>query len=477
MIRANEPAPLFLKNVVIDGSPARNVMIAEGRIVGFPDRVDCEIRTLDGNGGLLISGLTDHHLHLFGTAVQRRSIDLSSRDPLDRHWLANRLGAASSQGAVRAVGYSEHAGPLLDRWAIDSICSSVPVKLQYRTGSLWVLNSRALDLALGNRIDVPQAFERDERGRLTGRVWRGDRFLRESSLTGSPDLANLGADLARWGVTSVTDASETTDQAQVAALVKAARYFPQRIKLMSGGDIAVPDDAQFSLGPVKIMLDEHDLPEFDCVLSKLDLARNAGRNVAAHCVTQAELALMLCAFESAGALPGDRIEHGAIITRESIASLAALGLTVVSQPAFVHSRGDRYLREVPSEDLCDLYRLASLRAAGVKIAGSSDAPYGPLNPWISIRAAANRRSAGDIEIGGGERLSPRNALSLYLGSPDDPGGLPRRPQIGTEADLCVLKRGATLGSELDPVTMTLVGGRVVYDADLTPSVSRPVAMC
>jgi len=464
-MQAWEPAPpLFLTNVQVESGPLRNVLIAAGRIEGFPDRVYGGIRTLDGKGGRLIRGLIDHHVHLFATAAYDSSVDLSSITAPDRHGLAARLQAAAACGAVRAIGYSEPGESLLDRWSMDSLCSNVPIKLQYRTGSLWVLNSRALDLVLGSQAEIPKAFERDVRGQLTGRVWRGDEFLRGHWLTAEPDFAKIGTALASWGVTGVTDASATTDQAQVAAFVKAVRYFPQRIKLMSGGDITVPDHAQFSLGPVKIMLDEHDLPDLDVVLSKIELARNAGRSVAAHCVTQAELALMLGAFESAGALPGDRIEHGASITLESIASLAALGLTVVSQPAFIQSRGDRYLREVAADDLSNLYRLESLRVAGVKLAGSSDAPYGPLNPWIAIRAACNRRSVGGLEIGIQEKLSPRDALNLYLGSSDDPGELPKAPQVGDDADLCVLNAEAMLGAGVDPVSMTLIAGQLVHAA-------------
>jgi predicted amidohydrolase YtcJ len=464
---------MFVKNVAVDGSTARSALIDRGRIVDFPDRVEGNIRTFDGRGGRLISGLTDHHLHLFATVAQGWSLDLSSRDAQDAGWLADRLQDGASKGPVRGVGYSGEGETLLDRWAIDSLCSAVPVKLQYRTGGLWVLNSLALDLVLTAESEAPPAFERNDFGQLTGRVWRGDRFLRERWLTEAPDFESLGAELASWGVTSVTDASVTTDQAQVAAFEKAARRFPQRIQLMSGGCIVVPDE--FTLGPVKIMLDEHALPELGVVLSKIEQARRAGRTVAAHCVTQAELALMLCAFETAGASPGDRIEHGAIITQESIAGLCALGITVVSQPAFIHSRGDRYVREIPAEDLPNLYRLRSLQNAGVKLAASSDAPYGPLNPWLAIRTATNRRSADDVEIGGCEKLAPREALDLYLSPPDDPGSAPRRPRIGEPADLCLMN-GAALGEGLDPVMMTLIAGHPVYMADSMRPVSGPEAM-
>eukprot|EP01035_Chromulina_nebulosa_P014125 gene14125-18702_t len=66
-------------------------------------------------------------------------------------------------------------------------------------------------------------------------------------------------------------------------------------------------------------------------------------------VTAGELALTLAVFAAQGARPGDRIEHGGMIPREAIEALRSMGLTVVTQSAFVGERGDRYLSAVDSE--------------------------------------------------------------------------------------------------------------------------------
>jgi predicted amidohydrolase YtcJ len=80
-------------------------------------------------------------------------------------------------------------------------------------------------------------------------------------------------------------------------------------------------------------------------------------------------------------------------------------------------------------------------------------------------AAAIRRStaAGEV-LGAGERMSAEAALAMYLGRADDPGGPPRRVEVGAHADLCLLK--VQLGDALaDPsaelVRATFVGGRMV----------------
>ena len=142
-----------------------------------------------------------------------------------------------------------------------------------------------------------------------------------------------------------------------------------------------------------------------------------------------------------------------------------LGLTVVTQPAFVAERGDRYLAEVDPPEQADLYRCASLKAAGVSVAGSSDAPYASPDPWAGMAAAMARQTTGGATLGGAERIGAAEALAMYLGAADAAGGPPRLIEVGAPADLCLLKTPladalATPAPEL--VRATLIAGRVVY---------------
>src|SRR5207302_3851661 len=166
----------------------------------------------------------------------------------------------------------------------------------------------------------------------------------------------------------------------------------------------------------------------------------AGRSVAVHCVTRVALVLALAAWETAGVAPGDRVEHGAVVPPDLALRLAELGLTVVTQPGFVRARGDSYLVEVAAEDRPWLYPCASLLAAGVAVGGSTDAPFGDPDPWRSIAAAVDRRTAAGAVLGEGERLTPERALALFLSPLDDSGGPPRRVAPGAAADLCLLDR-------------------------------------
>lgn len=460
-------APLVIRDVEIDGRAGLDVRIEAGRIATIGPRLPHAPLELDGGGGALIPGLADHHIHLLGLAAQADSVVLDgARDADD---VAARISAGLAgrpPGAwLRVSGYHETMAGDLSRQELDALAPRHRLRVQHQTGSLWILNSSGLASVCG--ADDPPGVERDAEGRATGRIWREDAWLRERLGATPPPLAPIGRRLAALGITALTDASVTTD-ASAAALLARARSLgelPVRLTLMSGGELKRPDDGAFEVGPVKILLDDHDLPDFDDMLARIRRARGWGRPVAVHCVTAGELALTLAAFETAGAQPGDRIEHGSVIPADAIGQVRALGLTVVTQPAFIRERGDRYAAEVAPRDVPDLYRCASLLAAGTPVAASSDAPYASPDPWLGMAAAIDRRSASGRKLGEGERVSPETALALYLGEPSAPGGPSRRIAVGVTADLCLLKvplAQALAEPSAEHVAATLVGGELTY---------------
>src|SRR4029434_3852455 len=132
---------------------------------------------------------------------------------------------------------------------------------------------------------------------------------------------------------------------------------------------------------LKVLLDEAALPPLDHLVGQIGRAHAAGRGVAFHCVTRTELVFALAALETAGSRR-DRIEHAAQVPDAVLRLLAKLRPTIVTQPGFVHAHGDRYRRDIASCEHDELYRYAALLRAGVPVAPSSDAPYGPANPWI-----------------------------------------------------------------------------------------------
>ena len=464
-------ASLLIRNVEVEGRTGLDVLIEHGRIARIGRRLTGGSERIDGAGGALSPGLVDHHIHLFALAAQADSVVLDGVGGVGD--FARQIAAAAAsrpQGTwVRATGYHERMAGDLDRRALDRIAPRHPLRVQHQTGSLWILNSLALQALT---IDVgPAGLERDLAGAPTGRLWRGDSWLREQIGATAPAFAVIGRTLAAFGITAVTDASVSTDAAAAATLANAVRSgaLAARLTLMSGGSLDAPADNTFAVGPVKILLDDHALPRLDEMIETIRLARAQGRPVAVHCVTAGELAVTLAAFDAAGARLGDRVEHGGVIPAAAIGEIRRLGLTVVTQPAFVHERGDRYLDEVEPGEQGDLYRCASLKAAGVAVAGSSDAPYASPDPWAGIAAAVARRSRSGRPVAPGERIEPADALTLYLGAPALPGGPPRRVAPGAPADLCLLDaplRDVLATPSAERVRTTILGGRVVWDAGM-----------
>jgi predicted amidohydrolase YtcJ len=466
--------------------PAVDVRIAGGRITecasGLRARADEE--ELDADGCALLPGLHDHHVHLRALAAAQSSAQVGPEQVRTAAELPTRLrehDAALPAGAwLRCVGYHESVAGPLDRWALDRLLPNPdrPVRVQHRTGALWVVNSAALaKLGLGLGLDGQSGsspapdqagVERDADGRVTGRLWRMDRWLADRVPARPADLAaglaSVSARAAALGVTGFTDATPGASESDVAGLAAAVagRAIVQRLLCMARADVSGPErGGRFRLGPVKIILDDDALPSLDDLADRVRQAHAAGRPVAVHCVTRVQLVLTLAALDVAGRRPGDRIEHGAVIPAEMVPELR--GLTVVSQPHFVAERGAQYAAEVAPEDRPDLWRLRTLIDGGVAVAAGSDAPFGGADPWHVMRAATRRPA----DLGPGEAVAPAAAIRLFLGEPTAPG-VPRLVAPGYPADLILLRcppREAARALASDLVAATFVGGHQVYRGD------------
>ncbi len=462
---------LLLRNVEVEGSPL-DVRIADGRISEVAPRlIERDDEVLDGGGGALIPGLHDHHLHLYAAAAALTSITVGPSEVSDAEGLRRALSTADASLApgrwLRAVGYHESLAGDLDRAGLDRIVPHRPMRVQDRTGARWTLNSAAIHaLRLDTRFEA--GIERDASGRPTGRLHRSDVWLRDLlPAAAAPDLAALGERLASVGVTGVTDATPFQRPGDLTGLAAAVAdgSLPQRVVVTGGLELAdATPPLGLERGPVKLVIDDEVYPELAVLASQIDASHRRGRPVAIHCVTRTSLVLALAAWDAAGTLPGDRIEHGSVIPVELITDLLRHGLTVVTQPTFIAERGDEYLRDVDPDDLAHLYRCNSLLDAGVLVAGSTDAPYSAPDPWQAMRAAVHRRSRSGAIISGEEALTPRRALMLFLGEPSEPGGPPRRIARGADADLCLLSRPlSAVFARLDAsdVVATIRAGTVI----------------
>lgn len=394
---------------------------------------------LDAAGGTVVPGLHDHHVHLRSAVSALSSLAVGPPAVHTEEQLVRVLSCAvpGPDGWLRAVGYHESVAGDLDRSALDAVVPGVPLRVQHRSGALWVLNSVALE-----RVGLP--------GHPDGRLRPTDRGWSEALPRRDTRLADLSARLAGFGVTGVTDATPDLDEDDMTSLRMAhrRREFRPRLHFLSPGKRILHDDRL----------------DVDGLTGWVSRQHNGGRPVAVHCVTAAQLVVAVAALRAAGTHPHDRIEHAAVVGDDDLADLADLGVTVVTQPNFVAERGDQYLADIPAVEHATLWRVASLLKAHVRVALSTDMPFGDGDPWAAMRAAVHRTTPSGAVLGVGERVSPQAALAMFLGRLDDPSRA-RRVAAGQPGDLCVLTdppAAVLAGLDAAMVTATIIGGQVAH---------------
>lgn len=182
-----------------------------------------------------------------------------------------------------------------------------------------------------------------------------------------------------------------------------------------------------------------------------------------------------------------RVEHAEMLTPETVAAFAELGLTASVQPAFDALWGGEdgmYAQRLGAERARALNPFAALLRAGVPLAFGSDSPVTPLDPWGTVRAAAFHRTPE-------HRVSVRAAFTAHTRGGwravgrDDAGVL----VPGAPADYAVWRTGALVvqapddrvarwstdprsgtpglpdlspGRDLPVCLRTVVGGRTVF---------------
>lgn len=462
---------LLLRDGEIPGSGRCDLLIRDGRVeeIGTIPRAGRIERELDLEGGCVLPGLHDHHLHLLASAARRARISCRGRGPVGREWLARRLRAGETKLGPRdwihGVDLDSRLGAAVDREWLDETFGERPVRIDDSSGHAAVMNTPALDRVAALNASTAGAPEVLARAYGDGWLYNGHRRLRlPSSRSRPPDLAPLGEELARAGVTGVCDATPGLSASACRALGDAVRdgHLPQRLQVL-GGPPAPPGALS---GPAKLVLADYDLPSYSDLVAELAAHHAAGRPVAVHSVTAASLYLLLAALEEVSSIPGDRIEHASVTPPDTLPRIARLGLGVVTQPHFIRERGDRYLAEVDPTEHSSLYRLRSFARHGIPLAAGSDAPVGSLDPWAAMRAAVSRETRDGTSLGPGERLTPAEAVSLYLGDLHRPG-IPRPVRRGMDADLCLLQvpwHEAQRALDRSIVRATLVRGRFIYEA-------------
>ncbi|MEU6317804.1 amidohydrolase [Streptomyces sp. NPDC047009] len=182
-----------------------------------------------------------------------------------------------------------------------------------------------------------------------------------------------------------------------------------------------------------------------------------------------------------------RVEHAEMLTSETIAAFAELGLTASVQPAFDALWGGdegMYAQRLGVERARTLNPFAALLRTGVPLAFGSDSPVTPLDPWGTVRAAAfhrtpehrvSVRAAFTAHTRGGWRAIGRDDAGVLVpGAPAD-YAVWRTDELVVQAPDDRVARWSTdprsgtpglpdltPGSDLPVCLRTVVGGRTVF---------------
>ena len=454
----NPPADLILHNtnvITLDESrPIASAVVVRGnRITAFGSDPDIlsqkgpKTEIIDCQGRTVVPGFNDAHCHPIALAATLLGVDCGPaavRSIADIQEAIRRRAGQTPQGRwIRAAGYNEF---YLDekrhpnRRDLDKVVPEHPVKLSHRSGHACVLNSKALELlGISAVTEEPPGgmMERDlDTGEPNGLLFEMNAFvdgkippLAEDELESGITLVNQ-AFLAN-GITSLQDATwnNSAGRWQLLRRLKQQRKLLPRVSMMTGAD-ALEERPSFSwshsaehlrLGPVKIIIQTAtgSLNPPQDELNELVLrVHGMGLQLAFHVDERETLEAAITALEYA--LPRSpraghrhRMEHCSVCPPHLMKRLKEAGAMVVTQPPFIYYSGERYLATVPPDDLRWLYAIGSLRATGIRVAASSDAPVVPFNPLVGICAAVTRRAASGQTLLPHESISPLEALQSH----------------------------------------------------------------
>jgi predicted amidohydrolase YtcJ len=464
-------------------------------------------QVIDCKGRTILPGFVDAHCHVFAyakslvylrlsqhenirsiSAIQQRIRDYSQKQPLGV-W-------------VRGKGYNEFyitekRHP--NRWDLDAAAPLHPVVITHHSGHAHVLNSLALRLIeiSASTGDPPGGLiDRDPKtGLPTGILYGMGAYLHgkmpppeEGEITRA--MAQVDEKLLSYGVTSIQDASAANDGKRWTRLeeIRSRGVFKPRLVLMLGwtGFEELQRSAfefrtstpEIKTGGIKLMV--HRItgelsPSRDKLNEQIAAIHEAGLQAVIHAVEEPEIeaacnAISYALQRSPRLDHRHRIEHCSVCPENLIRKLAGLGIIVVTNPGFIYHHGDRYLEQVPSDQLPQLYAMRSFLRGGVLAASGSDFPGTDPNPLVSIGAAVTRMTQSGEKVSEQQRISIADALiahTLGAAAAAFEEGIKGSISPGKLADMVVLNEDPFA---VDPdqikniqAQLTVLDGRVVWE--------------
>lgn len=396
---------------------------------------------VDLAGAFVAPAFVDAHVHGTATGLHLTGLDLTATRDADDLLAKVRDRAASVEpGAVLyAHGWDETAWRnrrLPSRAQLDEVARSVPVYLS-RVDVHSALVSTALVELAPAAMDA-EGWSAD--GPLTALAHHHVRAAVRAAIT--PDQraraqrAFLSA-AAAAGIAWVHECAgpDIFGEDDLAALLKGAADRPGPGVVAYWGELASPDDssavetarrvgarglagdlfADGALGSRTAALRSpytdhpgtsgHRYLDAEAIAGHLVACTEAGLQAGFHVIGDAAVAEVIDGFRRAEKVVGHRaiaarshrLEHLEMVDADQAAALARWNVAASVQPLFDALWGGRsgmYAARLGAERASGLNPFGMLAARGVLLAGGSDAPVTPLDPWSSVRAAVQHHTPG-----------------------------------------------------------------------------------
>lgn len=445
---------------------------------------------VDGEGGWLLPGLWDHHVHVLQWALA------ADRVPLGE--VATARDAASIMGRApvsdgRRVGSGFRDGlwpdaPSLE--LLDAMTGGVPT---------YLVNADVHSVWMNTAAFRREGFEPMASGILV----EEDAFEISRRLNAvAPDVADAAVDrmaraAAARGVVGLVDLDMTWNdepwQRRAARGFDALRVsygtYPQDLDraiaegLRTGDTVRGSSDGLVRVGPLKAITDgslgtrtaacahhypgdvgNHGLltvpPEE--LVDMMTRATAAGLECAIHAIGDVANAHALDAYARTGAV--GTIEHAQLVAHADIPRFARLGVAASVQPE--HALDDRDMTDaIWAEQSAQPYPLRALADSGANLRFGSDAPVAPLDPWAAMASAVFRTRDGRDAWQPHQRVDIDTAIAAStVGGSTNPAEI----SPGSVADLVIVGADPLTADERGlrsmPVRTTLLAGRVTHGA-------------
>lgn len=521
-----EGAPVYAMDRA--GTVAEAMAVSSGRVRAVGDlkilRRDFPgFQRISLDGGAVIPAFNDCHAHLLRLGQDMTRADLRycrTAEQIRQALWANDIGRRD--GWLIGANYDQNILPgqrHLNLEELDRLGGGRPVYLFHLSRHEGLANSIALKKSgiIGETSDPPEgAIDRDEAGRPTGRLLEMAVSLVEDILPeptdGELDEAISAAleHQARRGILAATDATSGKwfgmDREWAAYCRVLDRDPGVKVTLMPDVEVCLTRDwmdrdrvelpqppAGLALGPMKFIADGAITNRTAAMNAPYEggggtgflvyppeklkemifRAHRGGWRCAVHAIGDKTIEVCLDVFAEANRRFGSgpawrhRLEHCMVLSAPLIRRMADLKVMPCAQPEFLFNLGHAY-RSCLADRADDLMPYRSWLEAGLPIGFGSDQPVVTGDPVLGWRAAVERRTRDGEMMGGGERLSPLEALRAYtagsaLACHDqdigtlEPGRearfavLSHRPEMVVEADMRVLTTSAELLPPSAPV--------------------------